>query len=318
MKRFVAALAFLALVPAAPSGAAQEAAGFQPPAERIEKPYTNDKCLKNCHGVPGFGAGGVDGRLRDLHVDATGYVMSIHGQKGVECIDCHEGADPNEHPRAGYPDVDCRACHAKKPPEGVFPAGALDRLAAKGIKPPPEKSLKGDDWAGTKHAKAWVRGERDAPFCPQCHTAHQVRPAADPASTVNRANLSDTCGACHRDQVRDLGPGGFLARFRLAGHGKGDLSNRYDVTECASCHQGEAAHGETTVTGQACPRCHQVPEDRSGPTYVSLHVKPGSADQPAARALRWAYAAVFWGGVGVAVLVVVLIGFTTLYTKQDD
>jgi len=316
MKRIAVVLVLLA-APLGTSQAAEPAPGFLPPAQKIEKPYTNDKCLDNCHGLPGFGAGAASGILRNLHVDLPGYVLSTHGQKGIECVDCHADADPNFHPRTGYAQVDCRVCHAEKPPEGAFPPDALKRLEAKGIKPPPKESWKAEGWAKTKHAKAWAEGNPAAPFCSHCHTAHYQRKSADPASTVNREHLAETCGLCHADQVRSYDVGGVLARFRIGAHGKGDLSNRYSVCECLGCHQGEAAHGEETVTGQACPTCHRVPEEPDAVEFASLHIKPLAADQPLSRALRWAYSAVVWGVVAGCGLLALFLGFSTLYRRKD-
>jgi hypothetical protein len=317
MKRTAALLFPLALFAGAPGLAADVAPGFIPPTERIEKPYTNDKCLEKCHALPGFGAGSETGVIRDLHVDIVAHVLSTHGQKGVECVDCHADADPNFHPRTGYAKVDCRACHSEKPPEGVYPPDALKRLEAKGIKPPPKEALKGEGWMKTKHAKAWLEKNPAAPFCFHCHTAHYVRKPTDPESTVNRANQAETCGACHVDQVRSYDIGGLLARFRIGAHGKGDLANRYDVAECVSCHQGEAAHGEETVTKQSCPTCHKVPERREGVELASLHIKPLAADQPVARALRWLYIAGVLGVAGLAALFALFMGFSTLYRKKE-
>ncbi|MBE0618598.1 MAG: hypothetical protein IH608_11840, partial [Proteobacteria bacterium] len=233
------------------------------------------------------------------------------------CVDCHADADPNFHPRTGYARPDCRACHAERPPEGAFPPDALKRLEAKGIKPPPKEAWKAETWAKTKHALAWEKGNPAAPSCAHCHTAHYQRRSEDPLSTVNRQNLAATCGLCHVDQVRAYDVGGFLARFRLGAHGKGDLSNRYSVCECVACHQGEAAHGEETVTGQACPTCHRVPEKRPEAEYTSLHIKPQAADQPLARALRWAYTVVFWGAAAGGGLLALFLGFSTLYRRSD-
>ncbi|NOY44834.1 MAG: hypothetical protein GXP50_05210 [Deltaproteobacteria bacterium] len=314
MKRAVIVAVLLALGPAARAG--EMAPGFQPPEKKIEKPYTNDKCLKNCHGVPGFSAGGPDGALRDLYVDAEEFVLSTHGQKGVECIDCHRDADPNFHPRTGYPKVDCRACHAKNPPADAYPPDALARLKAKGIKPPPEEARKAEGWLKTKHGQAFARGDEKAPFCTDCHTAHRIRKPDDPASTVNRANLASTCGRCHADRLETGRVGVWLARFRIGAHGKGDLANRYDVTECASCHQGEAAHGERSVTGQACPTCHRVAEE-GGREWATLHVRPGSGEQPLAWALSWLYEAGFWAAVAGGVLIAVFWGFTSLFRRDD-
>ena len=297
------------------------AAGFLPPREKIPKPYTNDKCLKNCHELPGFGAGARNGVLRNIQVDPKRHLLSIHAQKGIECLDCHVDADPNFHPRVGYAKVDCRACHAEKPPKGVYPPDALRRLQTKGIKPPPKESLKGDGWMKTLHAKAWVAGNPAAPACRDCHTAHYQKKAKDPGSTVSRANLANLCGSCHADQVRSYDVGGLLARFRISGHGKGDLSNRYDVTECLSCHPGEGAHGEETITKQACPRCHLVPPkaEREGRTLVlsSLHARPLASDQPVARVLRWLYNLGFWGAAAGAGVLVLFLGFSTLYRSKD-
>jgi hypothetical protein len=302
-------------------GISLTAQGLLPPREKIEKPYTNDKCLKNCHEQPNFGAGARSGILRDLHVDPKAFILSIHGQKGVECIDCHADSDPNFHPRAGLKKVDCRACHAEKPPADVFPPDALKKLQAKGIKPPPKESRKGDGWMKTVHAKAWLAKDPAAPSCASCHTAHYQRPAKDPLSTVNRANLPQTCGLCHVDQVRSYDVGGALARFRLAGHGKGDLSTRYEVTQCLSCHQGEGAHGEDTITKQACPKCHRVPpkqeREKAAVVLSSLHSRPLASDQPVAVALRWAYTAVFWGAVAGVALFALFMGFSTLYRSKD-
>jgi hypothetical protein len=35
--------------------------------------------------------------------------------------------------------------------------------------------------------------------CWDCHGPHEVLPASDPRSPVNRANLIKTCGQCHKD-----------------------------------------------------------------------------------------------------------------------
>ncbi|MBI5442561.1 MAG: hypothetical protein HY900_15270 [Deltaproteobacteria bacterium] len=311
--------------PAGPAGLTGQTAqtpGLPLPVwKKVEKPYTNDKCLEKCHGLPGFAAGDRTGIQRSLHVDPKAYAASMHGRKGLLCIDCHQDGDPNFHPRVGYRKVDCRACHSKTPPADVFPANALQTLQARGIKPPPEESRNGESWMKTAHAKAWVKGTRGAPFCSDCHTAHYVRPKKESASTVHVTNLPQTCGACHPDQIRAYGVGGLLARFRIAGHGKGDLSNRYAVSECLSCHQGEAAHGEPTVTKQACPKCHQVPpkEKRAGVALASIHVKPKAEDQPVSQAFGWAYALVFWGAVAGVAVFALFMGFSTLYrTDRED
>lgn len=288
---------------------------FVPPKERIEKPYTNQKCLKDCHGEKTLAAGAPDGSKRSLHVDLDLYFESTHGQKGLWCIDCHQGADPNEHPRAGMPVVDCRACHSEKPPEGVFPADTASVFKEREIKPPEKKSLKGDGWTGSVHGLAAAKGVENPPVCKTCHTAHYVRKAADPASTVNAARLPETCGKCHGAQTEAKDPGGWLARFSIAGHGKGDFSQAYSECRCLSCHQGAAAHGEETVTGQSCPSCHR-PGERIKEGKDGFHIKVG-AGEGAGFYARAAYDVLFWGGAAGFLVAVLFWGITSIYRKQD-
>ena len=300
------------------SGGSRRATGFVPLQRVVLEPYADAACLDNCHGVVGFGAGSNTGILRQLYVDAEGYRDSTHGKRGITCLDCHVGADPNTHPRTGYPRVDCRACHAVEPPEGVFPPDAVRKLSEKGIQPPGKDKWKGAGWETTAHARAWEAGDARAPFCPQCHTAHAIRNSLDPQATTHRDNLAATCGVCHAGQVEVGGVGAALARFRVSAHGKGDASQRYAVTECLSCHTGEGAHGEEELTGQRCPACHRVPEEGAGVGSTGFHVMPQGGRQPAALALAWIYGVGFWGVAATVGLLAVVAVFAHLYRRRDD
>ena len=50
-----------------------------------------------------------------------------------------------------------------------------------------------------QHGMGLVGKNPAVPTCAQCHGSHQIRPAIDPASQVNAANLPATCGACHEN-----------------------------------------------------------------------------------------------------------------------
>jgi formate dehydrogenase gamma subunit len=41
-------------------------------------------------------------------------------------------------------------------------------------------------------------GDTTTASCVSCHTSHNIRPQDDPLSTVNQANLPQTCGQCHQ------------------------------------------------------------------------------------------------------------------------
>lgn len=57
---------------------------------------------------------------------------------------------------------------------------------------------------GTYHGKATALGSEIVATCDQCHGSHDVYPASDPRSTVNEANLVQTCGACHEHAREDF------------------------------------------------------------------------------------------------------------------
>jgi hypothetical protein len=66
------------------------------------------------------------------------------------------------------------------------------------------------------HYKAIKFGARQTAVCQDCHTAHRIRPASDPKSSVAAAALPATCGqtACHP---------GASARFAVSGANHLDL-----------------------------------------------------------------------------------------------
>lgn len=315
----VSAILSAALFVAASAQAVQvKLIDFKAPKEKIEKPYTNDKCTKNCHGERNLHGGGADGEKRNLTVELEGYESSVHGQRGFWCIDCHFDSDPNFHPREGYPKVDCRACHSEKPPENVFPPNVKSVFALRETKPPEKKYLKGDSWTNSAHGKAYGEGKKGAPFCSDCHTAHYVKKPEDKSSEVNACNLPKTCGKCHEGKVESGSVGGALARWSIAGHGKGDFSQVFSETRCLSCHQGQAAHGEETVTGQACPSCHRAEQAvSSGQKGFHMEVS-GEGSTLAAKALAFAYDAIFWGGAAAFGLVALFLGVSSVYRKKDE
>jgi nitrate reductase cytochrome c-type subunit len=286
---------------------------FIPPKEKILEPFTNDKCLKNCHGEKNLYSASITGEKVSLHVDVKGFILSTHGQKGIACIDCHVGADPNSHPRTGYPIPDCRACHSAKPGSELYPPNALEALKAKGIKPPPNRSLQGEVWMKTKHAWAWSEGKPGAPFCSDCHTAHYVKKAYDPSSKVNSANIVATCTKCHVAQktgLKEVGQG--LAGLRIAGHGKADISTRYAADQCLSCHQGEGAHGEKELRDVGCPNCHNAKSDRK------FHLLTAFDEEGPSAVLAVFYSILFWGGAILIGFILLFFGFTNIYRADDE
>lgn len=160
-------------------------------------------------------------------------------------------------------------------------------------------------YKNTVHGSASARaGLVVSATCNDCHRAHLVLPADSAGSSVNRANIPATCGACHQ---------GVVATFDSSAHGRalhhGDTTTtghhapictdchssheivRADqpqwllgtVQECGSCHERlvetyfETYHGKVTQLGfiaATCADCH-TPHDmrRASDTLSSVYVE---------------------------------------------
>lgn len=55
------------------------------------------------------------------------------------------------------------------------------------------------------HGKEARLGRRDTALCADCHGAHRVLTAADPASPVHIDNVAETCRSCHDDAPDNFG-----------------------------------------------------------------------------------------------------------------
>jgi nitrate/TMAO reductase-like tetraheme cytochrome c subunit len=55
-----------------------------------------------------------------------------------------------------------------------------------------------DSFRLTFHGKVTELGFTRVAACADCHGAHDILPASNPASTVSKAHLVETCGACHK------------------------------------------------------------------------------------------------------------------------
>src|ERR1051325_1432871 len=125
---------------------------------------------------------------------AAEFQQSVHGgalargsTDAPTCTNCHgehtifAHNDPRSPVAAGNVSAQCASCH-----------GSV-RLSEKyGI-----ASTRPATFSDTYHGLAMMGGSVDVANCASCHGAHNIKPASDPASTVNKANLAATCGKCH-------------------------------------------------------------------------------------------------------------------------
>ena len=124
------------------------------------------------------------------------YKESIHGREALKgnvdvpfCVDCHGEHNIVSHlaeeaptSSKNIPDT-CSTCHAR--PEIMSKYGI------------PEDRT--ETFIESMHGIAVGYGYEAAANCSSCHGIHDIRPASDPLSKVNPANLAKTCGQtdCH-------------------------------------------------------------------------------------------------------------------------
>jgi hypothetical protein len=119
------------------------------------------------------------------------------------------------------------------------------------------------DWDLSAHGRAQVG-------CEKCHggdattaesfRAHQaIVSVHNPASPVNRRNLSRTCGACH--------PGPFVA-FQKSRHFEMQTGGDVLAPTCATCHSDVGAHlMPPRALESQCAQCHGEGKSLARPEY---------------------------------------------------
>jgi len=188
-----------------------------------------------CHGAQvQLYRDGVHGRSRQRGNSEAATCRSCHGAAHALLAKSDPGA-PTYHlnlPRT------CARCHAD--PELArrynIPVGNVYQLYMDSI-----------------HGRAVSRsGLLVAANCSDCHGAHDIRPPAEPASRVFRANVPSTCGGCHA---------GVLQEYQGSIHGRQVAAGNPIAPVCIDCH---SAHQIRRVEGEAwkleivreCGTCH--------------------------------------------------------------
>lgn len=194
-------------------------------------------CL-DCHGLPGLAVRGPGG-TRALGVSARDFDVSMHGELG--CRECHtdiasiphgehRGAGCGQpchgqsrggkqfsheklyweytasaHGRARPQAVGCLVCHPAPERRETAERDKLEEVRRCAACHRDHPLVRG--WFFDRHYLALAGGNRRAPSCPDCHSAHRVLPASAAESTVSRKSLAETCsngavgaerrGGCH-------------------------------------------------------------------------------------------------------------------------
>ncbi len=190
------------------------------------------------------------------HADAqSAYAHSYHatarkpdGSVPATCTDCHGDAhtilpatDPKSTIYHSNIPTTCGACHGQK-----------FLMESTGNSNQPFVS-----YQQSVHGRAVENGSQQAAVCTDCHGAHDILPANDAASRINKFNVPATCGKCHA---------GVQAVFTQSIHGQAIAHGNSLAPVCTDCHGIHTIKApsdpNSTVASQnlsrdTCAGCHQ-------------------------------------------------------------
>ncbi len=122
------------------------------------------------------------------------------------------------------------------------------------------------------HALSIRNGGKGA-TCLDCHTRNgdmaTILAAADSKSTINRANIAETCGRCHGDKSVMTGSGISdrpLLSYRESVHAKAIARGNMGAAVCTDCHNSHdvlpASNSQSSIARvnvpTTCGKCHQT------------------------------------------------------------
>lgn len=99
--------------------------------------------------------------------------------------------------------------------------------------------------------------------CTNCHTAHSMLPANNPASSINRANVAKTCAACHL---------GIAEKFEKSIHSAEINKTEKKLPVCNDCHTSHTIRRVDRASFRSlileeCGTCHEHETETYFDTY---------------------------------------------------
>ncbi len=164
----------------------------------------------------------------------------------AKCQDCHgnvhailPASDPQSKVARGNIPQTCGACHGQK-----------FVMASSGISSAPFLS-----YQQSVHGKAVAAGSDKAAVCTDCHGEHDILPATDPKSPINKFNVPITCAKCH-DTIKQ--------QYVQSIHGQAIARGNWQAPVCTDCHGIHTIKGPSDPNssvaaanvGNACAQCH--------------------------------------------------------------
>ena len=156
--------------------------------------------------------------------DQPGQTKLWNINAGLACATCHQNAQKQQDRapvaqyeksvhalqirNGNYNSATCGSCHGGHFIYALDTAAAQSQMHASAYRVcarcHAEQYASYNDYY---HGRAYKEGAGDSPACWQCHQAHEIRAAADPASSVNVKNVGTTCGqpGCHKGATQAFG-----------------------------------------------------------------------------------------------------------------
>jgi len=204
-------------------------------------PRIADKSCLSCHDKPDIHKVVGDSTV-SLTVDKTHLENSVH--QNITCVKCHSTVTPNlRRPCETVQAVDCSSCHAE-----------TSRL-----------------FENSGHGEAFAENKPNAPYCTDCHGAHQAQSRYDDTSPTYRGNVPKLCGDCHQNDGKanesaELLEKDALPDYSMSIHGQGLSEKGLLVSAvCTDCHTTHNILGEddpeSSIYPQnvpaTCASCHK-------------------------------------------------------------
>ncbi len=162
------------------------------------------------------------------------------------CKDCHSPHGTRGKADSGSPTFSrnvpalCAKCHLSGQKAALRYTGKQDQIV--------------EHYRESIHGKGLLQsGLTVTANCADCHTAHHELPSNDPRSSVNRANIAQTCAQCHR---------GIYEMFHASVHSPEVTKTNKELPVCSGCHTAHSIQ-RTDLSNfrlhimDQCGRCHQ-------------------------------------------------------------
>jgi hypothetical protein len=184
---------------------------------------------------------------------AKEYKATIHGKAraagkdvAAKCADCHGKHDivpvKEDAARTSHANIEktCGACHGD------------DAVIKKGKIPGGNVAGKYHDSIHGKTVSGKGPKSEKAPTCTDCHGSHDMRPKADPESTVSKGKITELCGTCHSK---------VLKVYEGSTHGKLKAKGVKMAPDCTDCHSAHSIQDHNLPAWQVdvikeCGGCH--------------------------------------------------------------